>query len=69
MKMRATVRNAQWLDVQQPVGIASKHPLGGVLLEFYTGAETGREMHLLMSPEEAEALGKSLMEAALKNRS
>lgn len=67
MKMRANVRNFQWLDVQQPVGVASSHPLGGVLLEFYSGAVTRRQFHLLMSPQEAEALGKSLIEAAQKN--
>ena len=68
MKMRSNVHNAQWLDVQQPVGCASKHPLGGIVLEFFSGAESRREMHLLMSPEEAESLGKSLLEAAQKNR-
>lgn len=68
MKIRANVRNFQWLDVKQPVGVASSHPLGGILLEFYTGAESRRQFHLLMSPQEAEALGQNLIEAASKNR-
>ncbi|WP_298151086.1 hypothetical protein [Flavobacterium sp.] len=37
MKMRSNVRNAQWLDVQHPVGFASNHPLGGIVLEFFWG--------------------------------
>lgn len=48
MKMRANVLNAQWLDVPQPVGVASKHPLDGIVLEFFSGAESRWEMHLLM---------------------
>lgn len=68
MKILANVRNFRWLDVMRPVGVASSHPLGGVLLEFYTGSESNRQFRLLMSPQEAEALGKTLLAAVSKNR-
>lgn len=67
MKLCASVRNFQWFEVKQPVGIANRHPLGAVLLELYCDAETRRELHLLMSPEEAAVPGWRVIEAAEKN--